>query len=129
MVSRRLFLIAMERGNLFMNWFLIVVSAIFEVAWVIGLKHSDNVLEWMLTVISICISFLLLLYLTKKLPTGTVYTIFVGLGTLGTILCEIILFDAHFSPMKMVFILSLICGIIGLKYQTSKLEAKEGDKS
>jgi len=81
-----------------MNWFLIVVSAIFEVAWVIGLKHSDNVLEWMLTVISICISFLLLLYLTKKLPTGTVYTIFVGLGTLGTILCEIILFRRPFQP-------------------------------
>lgn len=86
-----------------MNWFLIVVSAIFEVAWVIGLKHSDNVLEWTLTVISICISFLLLLYLTKKLPTGTVYTIFVGLGTLGTILCEIILFDAHFSDENGIY--------------------------
>lgn len=112
-----------------MYWLLIIVAAMFEVTWVIGLKHAGNIFEWLLTIIAMIASFIILVYLGKKLPAGTVYIIFVGLGTLGTVLMEWILFGSHLTPMKILFILTLLIGIIGLNYQSSKRKNKEGESS
>ena len=35
----------------------IVIAALFEVGWVIGLTHASSVFEWILTVIAIFLSF------------------------------------------------------------------------
>lgn len=70
------------------TWFKIVIAAIFEVLWVIGLKHADNTGAWIITIISIIISFYLLIMAGRDLPVGTAYAVFVGLGTAGTIFAE-----------------------------------------
>ena len=36
-----------------MNWLKIVIAALFEVGWVIGLTHASNLMEWLGTVIAI----------------------------------------------------------------------------
>ena len=41
------------------SWLSIVIAAIFEVMWVIGLKHANNPLEWIGTLVAIFISFYL----------------------------------------------------------------------
>jgi paired small multidrug resistance pump len=43
------------------SWLSIVIAAIFEVMWVIGLKHASNPLEWLGTLIAIFISFYLMI--------------------------------------------------------------------
>ena len=43
------------------NWIKVIIAAFFEVFWVIGLKHADDVWTWAGTVISIVISFYLLI--------------------------------------------------------------------
>lgn len=64
----------------------------------------------------------------KKLPVGTVYAVFVGLGTAGTVFSEILLFDEPFKLEKIVLILVLLAGVIGLKLVT-KDKVQEGDES
>lgn len=112
------------------NWLLVVVAGVFEVVWVAGLKHADSFMTWALTVIALVVSFAVLIYSGKKLPTSTVYAVFVGLGTAGTVISEMVLFDEPFSWAKVGLIALLLVGIIGLKLVTPENEdhpRKEGE--
>lgn len=101
-----------------MKWGLVIFAAVFEVVWVTGLKHADSALAWSGTAAGIVISFYLLIKATSSLPVGTVYAVFTGLGTAGTVLCEIILFKEEVAPVKIVLIGVLLIGVIGLKLVT-----------
>ena len=97
------------------EWLKVIIAALFEIVWVVGLKYADSVLEWTLTIIGIIVSFYLLIAAGRRLPVGTVYAIFVGIGTAGTVLLGFIVFGEPFSFAKAIFILILLVGIIGLK--------------
>lgn len=94
----------------------------------IGLKHADDFWTWSGTVISIIISFYLMVMAGRKLPVGTVYAVFVGMGTAGTVFSEIIFFGESFKLSKMLLILLLLSGVIGLKLVTDG-KAEKGDES
>ncbi|MGN7402895.1 DMT family transporter [Cytobacillus praedii] len=107
------------------NWIKVIIAAFFEVFWVIGLKHADDFWTWAGTVISIIISFYVMIIAGRKLPVGTVYAVFVGLGTAGTVIAEILFFGEPFKMSKILMILLLLVGVIGLKLVT-KDKVKEG---
>ncbi|MED3550254.1 multidrug efflux SMR transporter [Cytobacillus praedii] len=110
------------------NWIKVIIAAFFEVFWVIGLKHADDFWTWAGTVISIIISFYVMIMAGRKLPVGTVYAVFVGLGTAGTVIAEILFFGEQFKISKILMILFLLVGVIGLKLVT-KDKGKEGAES
>jgi paired small multidrug resistance pump len=110
------------------QWMKVFFAAFFEVFWVIGLKHADSVWEWAGTVVSIAISFYALIAAGDKLPVGTVYAVFVGLGTAGTVISEILLFGEPFDTAKILLIGVLLIGVIGLKLVT-KDSVEEGADS
>ena len=107
------------------DWFKVVVAAFFEVLWVIGLKHADNFWAWTGTIIAIIISFYVMIMAGRKLPVGTVYAVFVGLGTAGTVFSEILFFGEPFKLEKILLILVLLVGVIGLKLVTEE-KVQEG---
>ncbi|MGD8190725.1 DMT family transporter [Brevibacillus ginsengisoli] len=106
------------------NWVMILIAAFFEVLWAIGLKHSSNAWMWIGTIVAILLSFDLLIRATKKLPVGTVYAVFTGIGTMGTVLADILVFGEPFKWIKIVLILILLAGIIGLKAITKDTDTK-----
>ncbi|MFD3257013.1 multidrug efflux SMR transporter [Paenibacillus lentus] len=110
------------------NWIKVVIAAFFEVFWVIGLKHADDFWTWTGTVIAIIVSFYLMIMAGRKLPVGTVYAVFVGLGTAGTVFSDIVFFGEPFKLAKFILILVLLAGVIGLKLVT-KDNVKEGVES
>jgi paired small multidrug resistance pump len=116
-------------GGMNKDWLKVFMAAFFEVFWVIGLKHADSVWEWIGTVISIFISFYVLIMAGKRLPVGTVYAVFVGLGTAGTVASEIIFFDEPFKWMKFLLILVLLIGVVGLKLITAHHEPEQEEKA
>lgn len=107
------------------NWLKVFIAAVFEVLWVIGLKHSDSVLSWGGTLVAIFISFYLMIMASKTLPVGTVYAVFVGMGTVGTVLSEVLFFGEPAQAAKFLLILLLLLGVIGLKVLTPS-KAQEG---
>ncbi|KMY52707.1 multidrug resistance protein SMR [Bacillus sp. FJAT-27231] len=107
------------------EWIKIFVAACFEVLWVVGLKHADNPWEWAGTVVAIIVSFYLLIAAGNKLPVGTVYAVFVGLGTAGTVLSEIIFFGEPVKIAKLLLIVVLLVGVVGLKLVTDEKEGEE----
>jgi paired small multidrug resistance pump len=100
------------------DWVKVYVAALFEVCWVSGLKHADDVWTWAGTIIAIIISFYGFISAGRNLPMGTVYAVFVGLGTAGTVLAETIFFGEPIKTEKILFILLLLAGVIGLKLVT-----------
>lgn len=65
--------------------------------------------------VSLCVSMLLLIKVTKTLPVGTSYAIWTGIGAAGTVLIGILFFKEPLSFGRLFFILTLIGSIIGLK--------------
>ena len=110
------------------NWVKVVVAAFFEVFWVIGLKHADDFWTWTGTVIAVIVSFYLMIMAGKNLPVGTVYAVFVGLGTAGTVFSDIVFFDEPFKIAKVLLILVLLGGVVGLKLVTQDSD-QEGAES
>lgn len=110
------------------QWGKVFVAAIFEVLWVIGLKHADTAWEWLGTAAAIAVSFYLMISATRTLPVGTVYAVFVGLGTAGTVVSGIIWFGEPANPAKIALILVLLTGVVGLKLVTPK-SAEKGAES
>lgn len=110
------------------NWVKVIIAAFFEVFWVIGLKHADDFWTWTGTVIAIIVSFYLMIMAGKELPVGTVYAVFVGLGTAGTVFSDIVFFGEPFKAAKVILILVLLAGVIGLKLVT-KDTVEEGVES
>ncbi|MFD2045117.1 DMT family transporter [Ornithinibacillus salinisoli] len=99
-------------------WLFVFAAGLFEIGWVVGLKHANNWWSWGLTVIAIYACMHLLLTASKRLPVGTTYVVFTGMGTAGTVLAEMVLFGEPFEMVKILLILVLLIGVIGLKAVT-----------
>lgn len=100
------------------NWLYVLFSGLVEIVWVVGLKHSGNIWEWLGTALAIIASFYLIIEAAKRLPVGTVYAVFTGIGTAGTVAAEMLVFGEPFKPIKIILIGVLLAGVIGLKLVT-----------
>lgn len=110
------------------NWVLLLFAGFMEILWVTGIKYSSNAWMWIGTIIVLIISFDLLIRVTKQLPVGTVYAVFTGLGTAGTVAVEMIWFHEPFELLKVVLILLLLIGVIGLKAITKPTEKQGAER-
>lgn len=111
------------------GWIKILAASLLEVGWVIGLAHADEAWEWAATIVAIVICNILLIQATSVLPTGTAYAVFVGLGTAGAVMSEILFFGEPFNVIKILLIVLLLIGVIGLKLVTDEKEEKEEDET
>ena len=94
------------------------MAGLFEVVWAIGLKYSDGFSRlWpsVFTVVAMAISFGLLSIAMKTLPAGTAYAIWVVIGLIGTAIFGIILFDEPLDLWRVISLLTITLGVIGLK--------------
>lgn len=109
-------------------WGLVIFGGIVECFWASGLKYSDNLFAFTLTGIGIFISFICMVLAVKVLEIGIAYSVFVGIGTAGITLAEILIFNEPFSPLKILFIATLLIGVIGLKLSADKEEVVQEAK-
>jgi quaternary ammonium compound-resistance protein SugE len=104
-----------------MAWFLVVISGLLEVGWAIGLKYSQcfsRPLPSVLTVLGMLASFALLTIAVRQLPIGTAYAMWVGIGAVGTALLGIVIFREPASAARLLCLVLVVAGIIGLKLTT-----------
>ena len=111
-----------------MDWMKVLVASFLEIFWVIGIAHSYDIWTWTGTIIALIISNYLMITAGQVLPAGTVYAVFVGLGTVGTVISEILFFDEPFKWAKILLILVLLVGVMGLKLVTDD-KREEGAES
>ena len=105
-------------GTCLMSWLLLLLAGLFEVAWAIGLKYTDGFsrpLPTLLTLSAMAVSVLLLAMAVKQLPLGTAYAVWTGIGAVGTVLMGIWLFNEPATLARVLCLLLIIGGILGLK--------------
>lgn len=101
-----------------MAWLTLVLAGLFEVGWAIGLKYSDGFRRFwptVWTVVAMAISLWLLGMAMRTLPVGTAYSVWVGVGAVGTVILGIALFAEPASPGRLLSLALIIAGIIGLR--------------
>jgi len=106
-----------------MSWFYVVLAAIVEVFWVVGLKYADTPLEWVGTIVAIVFSFYFIIKACQKLPAGTVYAVFTGSGAAAIVLVDFFIFKADFTATQFAFIALIIFGVVGIKMTTSEADS------
>lgn len=105
------------KGTL-MAWIILVVAGLFEVGWAIGLKYTDGFTRLWPTVwavLAMLVSLWLLGIAMKSLPVGTAYSVWVGVGAVGTVILGIVLLGEPVSAARLTSIALIVAGIIGLK--------------
>jgi quaternary ammonium compound-resistance protein SugE len=101
-----------------MAWVILVLAGLFEVGWAIGLKYTEGFTRlWpsLWTVLAIVSSLWLLAIAMKSLPIGTAYSVWVGVGVVGTVILGIVLLEEPINAARFISIMLIIIGIIGLK--------------
>lgn len=104
-----------------MNWIILIIAGLFEVAFAFCLgkakdKTGNEMFLWYAGfLIALIISMTLLIKATQTLPIGTAYAVWTGIGAVGTVLVGIFVFKEPATFLRLLFIITLIGSIIGLK--------------
>jgi quaternary ammonium compound-resistance protein SugE len=104
-----------------MAWITVVVAGLFEIGWAIGLKYTEGFTRlWptVWTVLSMITSLWLLGIAIKSLPVGTAYSVWVGVGAVGTVILGIALLGEPVNAARLISVALILAGIIGLKLST-----------
>lgn len=99
-------------------WIYLALAGILEIGWAIGLKYTAGFSRlWpsVATIACMAVSFLFLSLSLKTLPIGTAYAVWTGIGAAGTALLGIIFFDEPRTAARLMCILLIIAGVVGLK--------------
>lgn len=101
-----------------MAWFNLIIAGILEIIWAVSLKYSEgltNIVPSIVTVVGMIASFYFLALATKTLPIGTSYTVWTGIGAVGTVIFGIYFFNEQVTVLRIVFLVMVLTGIVGLK--------------
>lgn len=104
-----------------MAWVILVVAGLLEVGWAIGLKYTEGFTRFwptVGTVLAMIVSLWLLGIAMKTLPVGTAYSVWVGVGAVGTVLLGIMLLGEPSNAARLISVVLIISGIVGLKLAT-----------
>lgn len=104
-----------------MAWFILFIAGLFEIGWAIGLKYTEGFTRlWpsVWTAVAMLISLWLLGIAVRSLPVGTAYTVWVGVGAVGTVALGIVLFDEPANALRLASVTLIVAGIVGLKLAT-----------
>ena len=105
-----------------MNWLILIVAGLFEAAFASCLgkakvTNGNEAIGWYAGfLICLIISMVLLVKATQTLPIGTAYSVWTGIGAVGTVLVGIFFFQEPTHFWRIFFIATLLGSIIGLKF-------------
>jgi quaternary ammonium compound-resistance protein SugE len=97
-----------------MNWILLIIAGLFEVAFAFCLGKakettgSEMYLWYAAFLVTLTISMGLLIKATQTLPMGTAYAVWTGIGA-------VLVFKEPATFLRLFFIATLIASIVGLK--------------
>ena len=100
-----------------MYWFYLAMAIVLEVMGTTCMKLSEGftrLIPSVLVFLLYGVSFAFMILALKKMELGVVYAIWAGLGTAMIALIGIVWFQESVSLMKIVSILFIVLGVVGL---------------
>ena len=98
-------------------WVVLVVAGLFEVMWASGIKYVgvQRPLISLGVAAALVASMVGLWVATQKLPVGTAYAVWTGIGAVGAATVGIVVYGEPATAVRTVCILLIVSGIVGLK--------------
>ncbi len=101
-----------------MSWVLLFIAGLLEIGWAIGLKYTEGFTRlWpsVGTALAMALSVAMLGLAMRTLPVGTAYAVWTGIGAVGTVILGIVLFGEPATAARLVCVVLIVAGILGLK--------------
>lgn len=105
-----------------MAWLTLILAGIFEIVWAYSMKMSEGFTKLtpsIITLIFMIFSFGLLAYAMRTLPLGTAYTIWTGIGAIGSFLIGIFILGEPATAMRMLAAVLIVSGLVLMKLSSS----------
>jgi len=99
-------------------WLALITAGLLDVAWAISMKYAEGYtkLAWTLLSLALLAAFVFLLgRALRVLEVGIAYTVWTGIGAVGTLLMGVWLFGEALNPAKIAGIALVMGGIVALK--------------
>jgi quaternary ammonium compound-resistance protein SugE len=101
-----------------MHWIYLIIAGILEIGWAVGLKYTAGFTQlWpsVFTTAGMIASVFFLALAVQRIPLGTAYTVWTGIGAVGTVVLGIVLFGESAAAARLACIGVILLGIVGLK--------------
>ena len=101
-----------------MAWFYLILAGLLEVVWAYFMKQSagfSRLVPSLITVVAMMASFGLLSMALRQLPLGTGYTIWTGIGAVGTFIVGVVWLGESASVLRLVAAGLILAGLVLMK--------------
>lgn len=101
-----------------MAWIVLIFAGLFEIVWAYSMKLSEGFTKLtpsVMTIVFMLLSFALLAYAMRSLPLGTAYTVWTGIGAVGSFFVGIFILGEPASAMRMIAAVLIIAGLVLMK--------------
>lgn len=101
-----------------MAWLMLVAAGLLEVLWAYAMKLSEGFtrpLYSVVTLVGMIVSFALLSAAMRSLPLGTAYTIWTGIGAVGSFAAGLYFLGEPATPMRILAAVVIVVGLIMMK--------------
>ena len=105
-----------------MAWISLLVAGVLEVLWAYTMKQSHGFTHLRysaITLVAMIASFGLLSFAMRSLPLGTAYTIWTGIGAVGSFIVGVMVLGESMSAMRMVAAVLIVSGLVLMKLSSS----------
>lgn len=108
-----------KSGSTSLAWVYLIIAGLLEIIWATALKM--DMLGGPIIIVLI-LSFDLLIRAVKQLGVGTSYAVFTGIGVVGMVIVDFVIFEENLSFVKIVLVMLLVLFIIGLRFSSDEQE-------
>ncbi|ACZ90812.1 MULTISPECIES: DMT family transporter [Streptosporangium] len=101
-----------------MAWIYLLIAAVFEVVFALATNATEGFTQLgpsLLTAAAAAVGIFFLSLALKTLDVGVGYTIWTGIGSVGTVVLGAVIFGEEFTIWKVLAFVLIIGGVLGLK--------------
>ena len=112
----------LNKMNVKMAWAILILAGIFEIIWAYSMKMSEGFTRLtpsVVTIVFMILSVVLLSMSMRTLPLGTAYTIWTGIGAIGSFVVGIMVLNEPMTAMRMIAAILIVSGLMLMKLSSN----------
>ena len=101
-----------------MAWIYLLIAGLLEVVWAYGMKLSAGFTQLgasLVTIVAMLMSFGLLAVAMKSLPLGTAYTVWTGIGAVGSFAVGVAVLGEAVTMTRLLAAALILAGLLLMK--------------
>ena len=105
-----------------MAWAILILAGIFEIIWAYSMKMSEGFTRLtpsVVTIVFMILSVVLLSISMRTLPLVTAYTVWTGIGAMGSFILGIMVLNEPMTAMRMIAAVLIVSGLVLMKLSSN----------